>query len=162
MHLSVRYACIRQTKDFFMTNVPIVPIAFEIIIQHISGDTVPQSRTEIYNRVLKVFNAYVDRRGLPEHVPGFNFDSVKRTVRYLKDFGLVEKLGTQTVGVSNRLTICALGYVTWHTIAIEGIMINPLQFPSLLKSLFNTLAFNTLAVILLSRKVHRRYRDTCF
>ena len=67
-----------------MTNVP---IAFEIIIQHFSGDTVPQSKTEIKNRVLKV---HEDRGGLPECAVK---NLVPNALRFLNHFGLAEKPG---------------------------------------------------------------------
>ena len=60
-----------------------IPKAFEIIIQHFSGKTLCQSQEEIYGRV----NALEPDEGSAP----ITLNDVRRTLRYLKDFGLAEK-----------------------------------------------------------------------
>ena len=60
-----------------------VPKAFEIIIQHFCGHTFCQSQEEIYNRVNELDQDEGSERVILE--------DVRRTLRYLKDFGLVKK-----------------------------------------------------------------------
>ena len=60
-----------------------ISIAFEIIIQHFSGDTDPQSTTDIKECVLRV---YENRGGLPR----YTVRAVPHTLRFLKYFGFAE------------------------------------------------------------------------
>ena len=60
-----------------------VPTAFKIIIQHFSDQTLCQSQREIYNRV-RAFDQAEGSDPVTCHC-------VIRTLRYLKDFGFIEK-----------------------------------------------------------------------
>ena len=59
-------------------------IAFEIIVQHFSGQTLEGSQQEIQQRIL---NIHIEQGGLPECAV---LNPVKRTLRYLKKFGLAD------------------------------------------------------------------------
>ncbi len=61
-----------------------VPKAFEIIIQHFSGQTLCKSQEEIYDSVKEL--------DLDEGSEPATLSDIRRTLRYLKDFGLVKKL----------------------------------------------------------------------
>ena len=68
-----------------------VRVAFEIIVQHFSGQTLENSQTEIYEIVTGRYysvNAYI------EPVP--TEDDVRKTLTYLNYFGLVEKCRPQS------------------------------------------------------------------
>ena len=68
-----------------MTNQPLtVSIAFEIIIQHFSGQTLEESQKEIQKRVLQI---HIDRGGLPEYDI---CNPVCKALRYLEQFDLAE------------------------------------------------------------------------
>lgn len=68
-----------------MTNQPLTEsIAFEIIIQHFSGQTLKKSQEDIQQLV---FNIHVNQGGLPNCVV---LNPVKRVLRYLEKFGLAE------------------------------------------------------------------------
>ena len=59
-----------------------IPKAFEIILQHFSDQTLCQNQEEIYDRI--------DALDLDKSSDPVKPGCVKRTLRYLKDFGLVE------------------------------------------------------------------------
>ena len=63
-----------------------VAVAFEIIIHHFSGGTVPRSKQEIKNRVLE---AQEMQDGIPEEAVT---DPVNKVLHYLKQFGLAEHI----------------------------------------------------------------------
>ena len=68
-----------------MTHQPLtVSIAFEIIIQHFSGQTLEESQKEIQERVL---NIHVNQGGLPECDI---WNPVCKALRYLEQFDLAE------------------------------------------------------------------------
>ena len=75
-----------------------VPKAFEIIIQHFRGKTLCQSQEEIYDRV----NALDQDEG---SAPVTCHD-VRRTLRYLKDFGLAEKTGPRCWHIKSVDDMC--------------------------------------------------------
>ena len=60
-----------------------VPKAFKIIIQHFSGQTLCQSQEDIYDSVRELDQ--------DEGLEPIILDDVRRTLRYLNYFGLVEK-----------------------------------------------------------------------
>ena len=65
-----------------------VPLAFEIIIQHFSGDSVWRSTTEIKNCVFNVRENQED---------AFRADSVLSTLRFLTHFGFAKKATTDEI-----------------------------------------------------------------
>ena len=68
-----------------MTNQRLtVSIAFEIIIQHFSGQTLEESQQEIQRRVLQI---HIDQGGLPEYDI---WNPVCKALRYLEQFDLAE------------------------------------------------------------------------
>ena len=68
-----------------------VRVAFEIIVQYFSGQTLEHSQTEIYELVREKYsvNAYVE--------PAPEKDDVKKALTYLNHFGLVEECRPPTL-----------------------------------------------------------------